>query len=84
MVMGMLATIVTFGLTGMSIDLTAYGIGILAGQLLSVIHLLSLHQIPKWVYSIGYILLIGLIIITAVFSYNIPDLPLFVPPDQTV
>lgn len=68
----------------MSIDLTAYGIGILAGQLLSVIHLLSLHQIPKWVYSIGYILLIGLIIITAVFSYNIPDLPLFVPPDQTV
>ncbi len=73
-----------FGLTGMSIDLTAYGIGILAGQLLSVIHLLSLHQIPKWVYSIGYILLIGLIIITAVFSYNIPYLPLFVPPDQTV
>ena len=66
----------------MSIDLTAYGIGILAGQLLSVIHLLSLHQIPKWVYSIGYILLIGLIIITTVFSYNAPDLPIFIPPTE--
>lgn len=66
----------------MSIDLTAYGIGILAGQLLSVIHLLSLHQIPKWVYSIGYILLIGLILITAVFSYNAPNLPIFIPPTK--
>lgn len=71
-----------FGLTGMSIDLTAYGIGILAGQLLSVIHLLSLHQISKWVYSIGYILLIGLILITAVFSYNAPNLPIFIPPTK--
>ena len=66
----------------MSIDLTAYGIGILAGQLLSVIHLLSLHQIPKCVYSIGYILLIGLILITAVFSYNAPNLPIFIPPTK--
>ena len=66
----------------MSIDLTAYGIGILAGQLLSVIHLLSLHQISKWVYSIGYILLIGLILITAVFSYNAPNLPIFIPPTK--
>lgn len=71
-----------FGLTGMAIDLTAYGIGILVGQLLSAIHLLPLRQIPKWVYSIGYIFLIGLIMITAVFSYNAPDLPIFIPPTE--
>ena len=71
-----------FGLTGMAIDLTAYGIGILAGQLLSAIHLLPLRQIPKWVYGIGYIFLLGLIIITAVFSYNAPDLPIFIPPTE--
>ena len=71
-----------FGLTGMAIDLTAYGIGILAGQLLSAIHLLPLRQVPKWVYGIGYVVLIGLIIVTAVFSYNAPDLPIFIPPTE--
>lgn len=73
-----------FDRTSMAIDLTAYGIGILAGQFLSAIHLLPLHRIPKWIYAIGYIFLIVLIIITAVFSYNIPDFPIFVPSDQTV
>lgn len=71
-----------FGLTGMAIDLTAYGIGILAGQLLSAIHLLPLRQVPKWVYGIGYVVLIGLIIVMAVFSYNAPDLPIFIPPTE--
>ena len=66
----------------MSIDLTAYGIGILAGQLLSVIHLLPLHQNSKSVNSIGNILQIGLIHITAFFSYNAPNLPIFIPPTK--
>ena len=69
-----------FGLTGMAIDLTSYGIGILAGQFLSAVHLLPLQRIPKWIYAIGYLFLIGLILITAVFSYNVPDLPIFIPP----
>lgn len=69
-----------FNLSGMAVDLTAYGIGILSGQIVAAVHILPFRRIPRWVSILGCLYLVVMLAITAIFSYYPPDVPIFIPP----
>lgn len=69
-----------FHLSGMAVDLTAYGIGILSGQIVAAVHILPFRKIPRWVSVLGCLYLVIMLAITAIFSYYPPDVPIFIPP----
>lgn len=60
-------------------DICSYVIGILAGQLFVAVYIIP-FEIPKWIGTLGWIVVFAAILMYSFFTYYVPDYPIFAPP----
>lgn len=65
-----------FAIHAMALDITAYIVSILVGQLVAVIHIFP-FKLCNCVKILGYVVVIGLAICLALLTYHVPSAPIF-------